>query len=276
MTEAEWLACTDPTPMLEFLRGKASDRKLRLFAVACCRTVWELLPDESTRRAVQITELAADGQADQLEQRKALQEIGPKVNTQYGVFLCGSCDGPGSTYAAMAATATLKPSLTFTWYMGQTPAETHTAWECVGMARAQTAKVEAKEKRWQEWAEFAPDGEDEPDDAWYEQTQDSGYDAWDRELAAVRAAHCTLLRDIFGPLPFRPLTLPPSWLAWKDGTVPKLAQAIYDDRAFDRLPILADALEEAGCTNADILSHCRGSGPHIPGCWALDLILGKK
>ena len=56
----------------------------------------------------------------------------------------------------------------------------------------------------------------------------------------------------------------------------KLAQGIYEERAFDRLPILADALEDAGCDNADILSHCRGPGPHARGCWVVDLLLGKK
>lgn len=84
-----------------------------------------------------------------------------------------------------------------------------------------------------------------------------------------------VLQDIFGN-PFRPVAIGPSWLAWNDGTIPKLAQAIYEERAFDRLPILADALEEAGCDNADILAHCRQPGPHVRGCWALDLILGKE
>jgi hypothetical protein len=55
-----------------------------------------------------------------------------------------------------------------------------------------------------------------------------------------------------------------------------LAQSIYTDRAFDRMPILADALEDAGCDNADILNHCRQPGEHVRGCWAVDLILGKK
>jgi hypothetical protein len=68
----------------------------------------------------------------------------------------------------------------------------------------------------------------------------------------------------------------PSWLAWNDGTVVKLAQGIYDDRAFDRLPVLADALEEAGCDDADILDHCRRPGEHVRGCWVVDLLLGKK
>jgi hypothetical protein len=64
-------------------------------------------------------------------------------------------------------------------------------------------------------------------------------------------------------------------LAWHDGTVVKLAQAIYDDGAFDHLPILSDALEEAGCDNADILAHCRQLGDHVLGCWVVDAILGK-
>src|SRR5207244_2679385 len=68
---------------------------------------------------------------------------------------------------------------------------------------------------------------------------------------------------------FRPL--PPFQVvvrAWNDGTVVKLAQGIYHERAFDRLPMLADALEDAGCTDATILAHCRGPGPHARGCWA--------
>ncbi|HEY7330951.1 MAG TPA: hypothetical protein VH592_25160 [Gemmataceae bacterium] len=96
------------------------------------------------------------------------------------------------------------------------------------------------------------------------------------EWAEERKAQCDCLRDIYGPLPFRAVTVDPSWLTWNDGTVVKLVQAIYDDRAFDRLPILADALEESGCDNADILTHCRGPGPHVRGCWAVGLILGKE
>jgi len=83
------------------------------------------------------------------------------------------------------------------------------------------------------------------------------------------------LRCLFGN-PFRPAALDPAWLTWHDATIPKIAQAIYAERAFDRLPILADALEEAGCDSADILSHLRGPGPHVRGCWVVDLLLGKE
>ena len=79
-----------------------------------------------------------------------------------------------------------------------------------------------------------------------------------------------------GPAP-RTLCLPdPSWLAWNDGAIRKIAQTIYDARAFDRLPLLADALEDAGCTDAAILSHCREPGEHVRGCWVVDLLLGKN
>ena len=85
---------------------------------------------------------------------------------------------------------------------------------------------------------------------------------------------CRFLRDIFAN-PFRHAQLDPTWLHWNAGTIVKLAQTIYDDRHFDDLPILADALEEAGCTEPAILEHCRGPGPHVRGCWVVDLLLGK-
>jgi hypothetical protein len=89
------------------------------------------------------------------------------------------------------------------------------------------------------------------------------------------AAQVALLHDLFGNS-FRPSTLDPTVLAWNGGTVPKLAQAIYDERRFADLPILADALEEAGCSNPDVLAHCRSDGPHVRGCWAVDFLLGKS
>ncbi len=92
--------------------------------------------------------------------------------------------------------------------------------------------------------------------------------------AAENLAMCDELRCIFGN-PFRPVSVPAAWLAWNEGTVRRLAEAIYAERAFQRLPILADALEEAGCDNADILAHLRVPGPHARGCWVLDLLLSK-
>ena len=87
-----------------------------------------------------------------------------------------------------------------------------------------------------------------------------------------RRAQTDSLRCIFGN-PFRPVTLDPAWLT---ATVKQLAEAIYEERAFDRMPILGDALEESGCSNGDILSHCRQPGQHCRGCWVVDLLLGKS
>lgn len=89
------------------------------------------------------------------------------------------------------------------------------------------------------------------------------------------SACCGLLREFFADRGFSP-TIEPALLSWNSGAIPRLASVVYEDQAFDRLPILADALEEAGCTDADILAHCRKPGEHWRGCWVVDLILGKE
>jgi hypothetical protein len=93
-------------------------------------------------------------------------------------------------------------------------------------------------------------------------------------LKEAYAEQAHLIRDLVGN-PFHAAILHPDCRCWGQGIVPRIARAIYDERAFDRLPILADALEEAGCTNPDLLGHLRGPGPHVRGCWAVDLLLGK-
>src|SRR5262249_19280789 len=93
-----------------------------------------------------------------------------------------------------------------------------------------------------------------------------------KKLKGEVAQQVALYRDIFGN-PFRAVTLDPSWLT---ATVLTLAAGIYADRPFDRLPILADALQDAGCGNADVLDHCRSNSPHARGCWVVDLVLNKR
>ena len=89
-----------------------------------------------------------------------------------------------------------------------------------------------------------------------------------------RHAQADLLREVIGN-PFRPVAVEPAWLTWNGGAVPKMAQAVLAEARFSDLPILADALQEAGCEEAELLGHLRGPGPHVRGCWALDLCLGK-
>lgn len=104
-----------------------------------------------------------------------------------------------------------------------------------------------------------------------------------KDGAAERKYQAALLRDIFGYPPFRPVAAQRSWLDWNNGIVQSLAQAVYEECSLPeglldqvRLAVLADALEEAGCGNSELLAHCRSAGTHVRGCWALDLLLGKS
>lgn len=94
---------------------------------------------------------------------------------------------------------------------------------------------------------------------------------WIAAVKEERRYQASLLRDIFGN-PFHPVTISPEW---RTDTTLALALQMYDARDFGAMPILADALQDAGCDNADILNHCRGSGPHVRGCWVVDAVLNK-
>jgi hypothetical protein len=235
MTEAEWLRGTDPKPMLKRLPDSASERKVRLFAAACCRAVWDLFTDERSRAAVEVSERYADGQVTEKHLAAARR----------GAVKAAEVRARGSFWAA--------------WWAGGNRYRRR--------ARASPAERAAWAAYWAT-AEWAAQG------AWNVCT--TAADAAARRVAgAVKAAgvaQAALLRDVIGN-PFRPTAFDP---AWRTPTVGKLAQAIYDGRAFDCLPILADALEEASCADADLLRHLRAKGLHVRGCWPLDLILNKK
>jgi hypothetical protein len=192
MTEAEWLECSDPVPLLEFLRGKASDRKLRLFACACCQRPYFQVALKAYREAVE---------AAQREAPRGTPEVERLVDED------------------MATAAG--------WVILED------AWE---------AAYQVTAVRW--------------DASW-----------WPDEPGHQLA----LLHDILGN-PFRPVPIDPACIT---PAVLQLAQALYHDRAFEQLPILADALEEAGCQDQSVLDHLRSPGPHVRGCWPLDLILGR-
>jgi len=112
-------------------------------------------------------------------------------------------------------------------------------------------------------------------DAWSEQSVESGRPmGW--TTTNTSAVLAVILRDLLGPLPFRPVTISPDVLAWGDRLVVRLARAIYDERRWGDMPLLRDALLDAGCDSDDILSHCRQRGAvHVRGCFALDLLLGR-
>jgi hypothetical protein len=231
MTEEEWLNCTDPTPMLLYLREvHTSERKLRLLACACCRRIWKLLPDPRSRQAVEVAERYADGQASAydlgLARARALQAAGGKAQQPaWAAYWAANTKAGGPLDNAFSAAA-------------------------AGLSRQA-----AQEARSDQAA------------------------AWHAMQATSVREQVLLLREVIGN-PFRPVVIEAQWLTWAGGTVVQLAEGIYEDRAFDRMPVLGDALEEAGCTNEHILGHCRQlptSGvEHVRGCWLVDTILARQ
>jgi hypothetical protein len=93
---------------------------------------------------------------------------------------------------------------------------------------------------------------------------------YSKAVSAEQRQQIDLLRDILGN-PFRPVAIAPAWLT---PAVVGVARGVYDERSFDHLPILADALQDAGCDNEQVLGHCQSAGPHVRGCWVVDLLLG--
>ena len=229
MTEAEWLATTDPAPMLEFLRRKAGNRKLRLLAVAKCQSVWTMLP-VACQNLNDMLERYADELVTTDEYLAAWDPAAAEVHA-------ADHDSPDALTYATASVGVSDPPTVPAVLSGL-----DTVASAVAYANAQNAP-----------------------DINYDTTYEA---AWRQE----RQEQVRLVLDIFGN-PFRPST---SNLSWLTSTVRGLAEGIYADRAFDRMPILADALEDAGCDHADILAHCRGDGPHVRGCWVVDLLLGKE
>jgi len=197
--------------MLEWLQrsGAASERKLRLFACACCRRVHHLLSEPWSREAIDVAERLADGLAAEQERETAWDESMRDIEA-----------------ADMALDGEL------VWFARLTA---HNALAGSAVRAAQLAASTVC-----------------------------------RSVSDLsEASQAALLRDIVGN-PFQAIPAASNWLT---ATVVNLTKTIYDNRAFDRLPELANALEQAGCTNHEILDHCRQPSPHVRGCWVVDLVL---
>ena len=226
MTEADWDSQANPQVMLGWVSRHGSDRKVRLYAVACCRRVWELLTDERSRRAVDVAEAYADG--------------------------CVGAEELAAAYYAAYTALLNTDSLDECWYAAARLANAVAygaplhGFSCTPLAAAAVADTVADVT-----------------------INAVAYNAAKAEELAVQ---CHLLRDIFGN-PFRTVSI---GSCRRNAEVITLAQAIYDSRAFDRLPTLADALQVAGCDDQVLLEHCRVPGRHVRGCWVVDLLLGKE
>jgi hypothetical protein len=239
MTESEWLDATDPSAMLDFLHatGRASERKLRLFAVACCRRRWNLL-DEQSRDGIRVVEQEPDGPSwatawvrDQLIGHRASQALVIEL-PQWGRA------GPALHYGQP------EPIKRLLHWIARL---VHTA--------ANNTEAAAR----------AIPGDELP----------AARAAWAKAEAATRTEttfQCNLLRDIVRN-PFRAVTITPFWQTHEAA---KQAETIYHEQAFDRLPAVAEALQVMGCGDAELIEHLRGPGPHARGCWAVDLLTGRK
>jgi hypothetical protein len=221
MTEREWAKCRALQPMLQALRDKVSDRKWRLFLVACCREVWTSLTLPSAAGLVETAERFADGLAT-AEELASAERVLDLEFTRY----CEERDIEDE--AVDAGSEPEVRAMTLALWTAQTD-----LWWAVDSAASITTLKEGRRR-------------------------------------------AGLLREIVGPCLFAGGNVARSWLSYNGGLVRKIAQGAYDERAFERLPILADALEDAGCDNADLLRHCREPGEHVRGCWVVDLLLGKE
>jgi hypothetical protein len=232
MTEADWLTFTDTTPLLGFLRGKASDRKLRLFAVACAYDVWPVLrAHPGMAAAVETAEAFADGRAGEAERAAAHAAI-----TDATLGSDSAAAGAANAFGA--------------------------AWYASGANTLNAAKYAARSA-----CSAAADA------AYLDPPDEPGTPAELSGRAGDRAGErvARLLRDVVEN-PFRPVAFDPDW---RTSAAVALARQMYDARDFAAMPVLADALQDAGCEDADVLAHCRGPGPHVRGCWVVDLVLGK-
>jgi hypothetical protein len=233
MNESEWWSWDKPGPMLVCVENEVSARKLRLFACACCRQVWNPFTPTLVRRVVAVAEAFADGEISS-EDLAAVREVVSRAtqaayreDRQRGTgYLSRVLEGCMSVCSRLGAAEVVRDV-------------------CHSTARA-AADVPL----------FRTEGGDRAP-----------------EYAAELAEQADLARDIFGN-PFRPVEIDAAWLT---SDVLALARGIYEDRAFDRMPILADALQDAGCDSDDVLIHCRdASAIHARGCWVVDLLLGKS
>jgi hypothetical protein len=213
-------------------------RKLRLLACACCRRIDDLLVDDRSWTAIEVSERFADGSASERELDAAREEATAAASDLLG----------GTAADSYRAGAFGLPS---------------TGRRAVALAARAAAEAASR---------LEPEAAVSSSfDAAVEYGAVSDSTAW-----AVRAlgapARVRLLRDLFAN-PFRPVVMAPEW---RTETVLGIARGAYDERAFERLPILGDALDEAGCHSAELLEHCRDEVFHVHGCWALDLVLGES
>lgn len=277
MDENEWNDSRDVDTMLAFVAEPnpppgavrplaiLTERQLRLFLVGCCRRQWALFEDPVACHAVEVAERFADGLASAAEREEAHRG----ARALYDEAQMGLIQGtwPEGRHRALMTMHTTGAAFIACWTypelirkhnryrglrIGLPPLEepTDPAFRTLRADKCQQSLVKAVEE----------------DVVSSEQELQSGT----ARSKLERAAQADLLRCVAGS-PFREVRFEP---AWRSDDVVGLARSIYEDRAFDRLPILSDALLDAGCNEDAVVTHCRDGRPHTRGCWVVDLILG--
>jgi hypothetical protein len=224
MTEAEWLACSDPKVMWEYCDRRATQRKKMLLRVAFCRHALTK-PDQIEEYEFELS--VGEGWAD--------GQLGGDVCARVHFRLSSDADEAGTPYATFNDPPNPRMSMQNAIIAALAPGDRATE---ATLAHAQQVIEDSK------------------------------------AAGKTSAPHlfATFIRDIFGN-PFRPVAFAREW---RTGTAVSLAKQMYESRDFGAMPILADALQDAGCDRADVLDHCRGPGAHVRGCWVVDLVLGKE
>lgn len=250
MTESEWLGSAVPSRLLASLFARkrggkraADDERFRRFAIACCRRVAEVLAFGDTYALDCLEIYATSGLREAI--LKARRFHRPAANdASHALSAVSQADGVTRLRAQARSLAT-----SAVWSCTKLKAsQAAMAYREAAAAMATIKMLKAAipdSHRFNEW--LAPD-------------------------PVELATQASILRDIFGN-PFRPVTFDPAWMT---ATAVRLGATMYESRDFVAMPILGDALEDSGCTNREILDHCRSEGPHVRGCWVLDLLLLKE
>lgn len=258
MNEEEWLKYSEPTAMLRLIREWASQRKVRLFACGCCRASSWFMSLQRGGNVLEVAELWADG----LTHRSSVRDAADAIDV--------ASDGPDYDFTRPAVEMGLcaedpyiAAQYTLPWMGNRYTRDLR----CANLIRCvignpfdyrpppiltsqpiRPTRLFAKGLR--ELVKLVTEGT-EP------------LDKLELRRKPVPKVHRP------------PPTLPPLMQSWLTSDVLALARQMYESRDFSAMPILADALQDAGCDNPDVLNHCREPGVHVRGCWVVDLVLGK-
>jgi hypothetical protein len=239
VTEAEWLVCDNPLAPLAFLAARATDRKLRLFLCACCARVLDGTPPH--RR---LFRGSYPGSFQKLERALSVVE-------QFAEGLVG-CDALAEARRDAEDSVYVPRSID---YGGETGLD----YEAAAVVAAAVEHPVAEDVIAACWRATDSQSARTPEGEGSRRPEEARWQAM-------------VFRDVIGN-PFRPITFSPKW---RTPTAVALADQMCESRDFSAMPILADALEEAGCTARSVLEHLRGPGPHVRGCWPLDLLLRRE